>query len=140
MPSFLRKCAYLVCVLLLASPVAAQTNSVPRGTAFKIAADHDGKDTTSYRLYRDGVVVTNKSVSALVAGVITFDEPTTVPDGAHVYEVSAMGPGGEAKSGAPITVTVVTPPPTAPKNLRFTLAVVVAQDGTLTFQLVPSGL
>src|SRR4051812_14438146 len=117
----LKALTFLVCVLLLARPVAAQTNPVPRGTAFKIAADHDGKDTTGYRLWRDGVIVTNKTVSALVAGVITFDEPTTVPDGAHVYEVSAFGPGGEAKSGVPITFTIVTPPLTAPKNLRFTL-------------------
>ena len=123
------KLAMLCLCLALGALVAAQSVPPPNA-AFVLAFDHNGVDTTGYRLFVDNVKVgADLPVSALQAGSASFNVPGVGP-GPHSIRVTAFGPGGETSSAA-LTFTVPQLPPTAPTNLRITLAVSIAKDGTV---------
>jgi len=84
-----------------------RSNEVYADRTFRIAADHDGANTTSYRLYQNGGIFLTLPVSAQANGVITFDHPG-LAIGTYVVEFSAVGPAGETRS-APLSVTAVPP-------------------------------
>lgn len=134
----LRTISVLIAVLFASTAYAQAANTVKQGVAFKLAADVDGANTSTYRLYRGGVVVDSKPATAAVAGVITFDVAGTLAPADYSFELAAFGPGGEAKS-LPLVVTVQALPPNAPKNFRFVVSVTTAANGaeTLSFHLVP---
>jgi flagellar hook assembly protein FlgD len=128
----------LALTLGLAGTAAAQ-NTVVKGKAFQLTADSAATGIASFRLYRNNVVVTTKPVSALVGGVITFDEPGTLAAATYDYEMTAVGDGtnfvGESAKSNLVKVTVALGPPPAPTNNRYVLVLSVATDGTLGFQL-----
>ncbi|SRR6266540_2441319 len=105
---------------LVAVPVFAQTSdSIKQNTAFTVAADHDGIDTTEYHLYQNGALVQTKAVSNLVLGTIAFDRYLAgLPKGTYVFYVEAFGPGGAASS-VTLTLTVTPGNPKPPTNLRI---------------------
>jgi hypothetical protein len=108
-------------VLCLASPASAQlaSNEVYANTTFTLAADHDGLNTTEYRLLRNGVVVATQPRSALVGTTIRFSQPGLAV-GSYVYRVDAVGDGGTGSS-ANFTVVVRAVPaaPGPPSGLRI---------------------
>lgn len=105
------------------TPAIAQTladDEVSAGTAFQLAANHDGLNTTEYRLFRNGTINQTKPVSALSGGIIVFDQPG-LSVGTYSYRVDAVGTGGTTVSDL-LSVFVVGPapvgPPAAPSGLR----------------------
>jgi hypothetical protein len=111
----------LFVLLLLPSSASAQlaANEVYVNTAFKIAANHAGVDTTEYRLSRGGVLVATLPKTALVAGVITFDQPGLAA-GSYTFVVEAKGDGGQTPSAPFVVVVKVLPAaPAAPTGLRL---------------------
>ena len=133
----------IVGVIVLWALNAYAQERVANGTKFGVAASHDGLNTTTYRLYRNDVVVQSKPVSALESGQIAFDETPAV--GSYVYKISAVRtdpalPGGEieAKSLDSLAVIVYDPtPPAPPSGVRIIrLVASIAPDGTITFRIV----
>jgi hypothetical protein len=119
MKKFLLLFSALLLVAAMA-PLFAQdlaSNEVYANTPFKIAADHDGLYTSTYRLYRDNVVVATLPSGALVGGLVTFDS-LGLEAGTYVFQMSAVGDGGEATSSG-FTVVVKVPAPNAPTMLRI---------------------
>ena len=111
--------ALVVLVALLSGPSAFAAETVAAGQPFSVAADHDGIETTSYKLYVNGVAVDTKDVTQLQSGVITFARPAAQA-GTYVFYIEAIGPGG-AQASSTLTVTVQPPTPGkpgAPRNLR----------------------
>lgn len=90
--------------------------TILKDTAFTVRADSTGRNTTSFRLYLDGVVVDTQPLSALVAGQVSFDRPAGLPEGAHTVVVSAVGSGGEVKAPV-LAVVAVSGVPDAPTNV-----------------------
>lgn len=91
---------------------------IAKATPFTVSADHDGVETTGYRLYVDGSQVQEKPASALSAGVITFADSDGLPKGSYDLEVAAFNEDGETKS-LPLTLIVMGKAPTAPINLHI---------------------
>lgn len=115
--------AALVALVLLALPSTASaqlaSNEVYVNTPFKIAANHDGVNTTDYRLYRNTVLVNSVAVTALVAGVVTIDSPG-LSAGTYAFQVEAKGDGGAAKSTVySVVVKALPAAPVAPSGLRL---------------------
>jgi hypothetical protein len=110
-----------VLVLALPSRASAQlaSNEVYVNTSFKIAATHDGVNTTEYHLLRGGVLISTLARSALVGTTITFPH-AGLAAGTYVFVVEAKGDGGTAAS-APFTVVVKVVPvaPSVPSGLRI---------------------
>jgi hypothetical protein len=99
----------------------AQTPPLAPGEPFRVLADHDGLQTTSYDLILDGSAVASAPVSALTAGVVTFAVSSGLPAGTHTAAVRAVGTGGTAMSLNTVTFTVgtiTTPPPAPPTNVQ----------------------
>lgn len=105
--------------MAVASSAHAQnvTDSVKQNTAFKVAADHDGLDTDSYKIYVNGAVFNTLPVTALVSGVITFDFPAGLVKGTYTIYIEAIGPGGVTASDT-LTLTVTPGNPHKPLNIR----------------------
>lgn len=123
----------LLLLLVSAGVVVAQSSPKPN-EPFKLVADHDGKDTTEYRLLVDNVERQVKPLAqAFVApsppatlGTVTMDVPG-LAQGTHVLAIIASGPGGSATS--PTIAPVVNPnAPTQPTNLRIITITVTVQQ------------
>lgn len=118
------RCVLILCLTLggwLASSASASaqvTDSIKQNTPFQVAADHDGLDTDSYRIYLNGTVWQTKLVTALVSGVITFDFPVGLAKGIDVIYIEAIGPGGVTGSDT-LTLTVTPGQPKKPLNIRL---------------------
>lgn len=116
----------LMGLLAFAGKAEAQlaSNEVYAGSTFKIAADHDGLNTTEYRLYRNGALSVTLPRTSLASGVIAFDQPSTLAAGSYVYYVEAKGDGGVAASVTYTVVIKALPPkpnaPTLPRLIRPT--------------------
>jgi hypothetical protein len=102
-------------------------NEVYVNQSFQVAMDHDGLNTTGYRLYRNNVIVSTVSTAARVNGVVTFPARTETTTGTVLYEATAINSDGtttlESTRGA-VTVTVkaalVQPnAPTLPRVVRL---------------------
>lgn len=105
------------------------------GKSFSFAADHDGVNTTGYRVYLDGVKTgPDLLVSALQAGAITVTL-TAPARGSHALQLAAFNLDQETKS-APLTLVTRSPAPTAPTNLRITIVAQIARDGSVSFKIV----
>lgn len=105
---------------LLPSIASAQlaSNEVYANTAFQIAANHDGVNTTEYRLTRNGAAVGTQPRSALAGGVIAFNQPGLAV-GSYTFVVTAVGDGGSTPSDPYVVVVVVVPSaPAKPSQLR----------------------
>lgn len=108
----------LLFLFAFANTASAQvTDSVKQNASFKVAADHDGLDTDSYRIYVNGAVFNTLPETALVAGVITFSFPAGLVKGTYVIYIEAIGPGGVTASDT-LTLTVTPGPPKKPLNIR----------------------
>ena len=80
-------------------------NEVFVNQPFRIAADHNGVDTTSYELRQGTTLVSTVPASALANGVITFPPTQHAATGTYPYFVVAIGPGGSTSVG-PYNVVV----------------------------------
>lgn len=100
------------------SAFAQVSDSVKQNTPFQAAADHDGLDTDSYRIYVNGAVFNTLPVTALTNGTITFDFPAGLTKGTYVLYVEAVGPGGVTGSDT-LTLTVTPGQPKKPLNIRI---------------------
>lgn len=117
----MRRLIFVIAIAVVgyAAPAAAQaTDTIKQNTLFRVAADHDGVDTDSFRLYQNGVVVTTKPVTALAANAIVFDYLTGLPKGTYVFFIEAVGPGGVTGSDT-LTLTVTPGAPKKPANIRI---------------------
>ena len=94
------------------SPCVVQLNK-----PFTAMADHDGVDTSIYRLYVNGQKVQEQPVTILANGVITFPPMSLTAKGDFIIYVEAVGDGG-ATSGSTLTLTVQPGKPKAPVNTR----------------------
>lgn len=127
---------------LCGSPSSAQTVcaspcTLTAGQSYTLQADHDGSNTSGYRIYLDGVKVGNDvPVSALVLanGAITFVNMIAPAAGSHTIQIGAYNTTGESKSTA-LAFTTVVPPPAPPTNLRIIITATMAADGTLQFKV-----
>lgn len=84
----------------LVTTANAQTPTVPTidaGRAFKVAADHDGLNTTHYLLRLNGKQVADLPATTRVNGVVTFDVGALTPG---TYELVAIA---RNESAAPFT-------------------------------------
>jgi hypothetical protein len=63
---------------------------------FRVSGWHDGLETTSYRYYRDGVLIAEKLASARVDGIIAFDEAAGLPRGSYTLRITAVNDVGES--------------------------------------------
>jgi hypothetical protein len=113
----------LVCLFATLAVSADAAESVAHGTSFSVVADHDGVNTTSYRLYVNGVLTETKSVTERQGNVISFAR-TASQTGTYVFYVEAVGEGGAvASTTLSVTVSAPTPArPSAPSNLRMVKA------------------
>jgi hypothetical protein len=68
---------------------------VRSGKAFSVSANHNGVNTTGYRLYMNSVVYLTQPVSALQNGVVTFAFPS-INRGTYSATITAVGDGGES--------------------------------------------
>ena len=121
----------LACVLLgllvaapgFAQSVCTESCVITRGEPFTIAWDHDGLNTTEYRLYVNGTFV--PETIQFANGVVTIPNPTGVDPGivagTYTLVLGAVNPQGEARS-APLTVIVqdAATVPNTPTNGRVT--------------------
>jgi hypothetical protein len=117
-------CVVAALLLVAAAASEAQTGvcttspcAVQKAKAFHALADHDGIDTTGYRLYVNGAVEQTVPLSALVNGVVTFSVAAGLPVGTHVIYIEAFGEGG-AEASTTLTLVVSPGKPKAPVNLR----------------------
>lgn len=127
--------ALWVVVLLgiAATPASASESAAPSGaprleqpaaetvvanTSFQAATDHDGVETTSYRLYVNGAITVEVPASSRVGTTVTFNVAGGLPKGDYVLYAEAVGPGGRT-AGSSLNLTVLPGPPAAPTNLRI---------------------
>jgi hypothetical protein len=111
-------------LLGLSVPVFAQSPTPPLapGEPFRVLADHDGIQTTSYDLILDGIPVLSAPVSSLAGGVIAFAVSSGLPSGMHT---------AAAISTNTVTFAVIDPTqpplliPAAPTDVR-----IIADPGT----------
>lgn len=133
--------AWILVIACLPTPAAAQTpcssNCVLAvGESFSAVADHDGANTVGYRLYIDNVKVgTDVPLASLQAGSVTVAALVAPARGSHTLQISAYNADFESKSD-PFAFTTKLPPPGKPGNLRLLFAVVVADDGSVSFKFV----
>jgi hypothetical protein len=98
---------------------AAQTvPALAPGVAFRVALDHDGANTSGYRLLVDGVQVGGDlPMTALAGGVVTATVPGQM-SGPHAISLVPVNASGAATGNPVLTVDVVVPLPRAGSNLR----------------------
>jgi hypothetical protein len=124
MPSCLRVAPVLLCALLLASPVAAQTVcpnpcTLVAGTPYGVMADHDGVNTTGYRVLVDGAQVgADLPFSALAGGVVTSATLTVPARGSHTIQLAAFNPDWSIASD-PLSFAAKMKAPGKPINPRL---------------------
>ncbi len=92
---------------------------IPRSQPFTARVQHDGVDTTAYRLYVEGVLAEEKPISAFGNGVVDFFFPTGLPV-AKAYQITATAVNQDGES-TPVSATLVVLPkvPNAPVTLTF---------------------
>lgn len=116
-------CLLLVAFVACGVSSSAQADTCAVGMPCKIAADVPSavaEQVSAYKFYVDGINKALPFTTASMAGVwtVSFTSTFTLSDvGTHNVQISAIGPGGEAKGVADV-VTVVAVPPTAPVNTR----------------------
>lgn len=126
---YLRSACLLVCVLLLARPVAAQTVcpnpcTLVQGTTFGVMADHDGINTTGYRLIVDGAQSgADMPMSALAGGVVTVANLTVPARGTHTIQIAAFNPDWSIASD-PLSFASKMKAPGKPSNSRLFTALI----------------
>ena len=126
--------------LLHVLPAQAQTPCaspcvVEVGKAFSVLADHDGVNTTGYRLYLDNVKVgADIPMSALVAGTVTISAGVGPARGSHTVQLAAFNADGETR-GVAFPFTTKLQAPTAPTNQRIIIGVTL-RDGTITLEVL----
>lgn len=108
----------LIALVLSASSVFAQSSV---SVSYTISAPHDGLNTTDYTLTIDGTSEATKPVSALANGSIVFTGTKALNVGSHAAEITANGPGGQAKSTG--TFTVSAPSPSKPGTVTIVIQV-----------------
>jgi hypothetical protein len=125
----------LALCLLLVAPILAQNATLTTGQTFTLSADHDGVNTTAYRVYVDDAQVgPDIPVSALANGTVTTSPLPALAEGTHAVRLAAVGPGGETKSD-PLSIVVTLPPPSKPTNLRITAVVSIGADGRVQLRI-----
>jgi hypothetical protein len=132
----------LLFTLAAVTPAIAQTTPPPvptvvPGVRFSVQADHDGTNTTHYRLFIDGAQVGSDvtRATALVGTVVTLQSGVNgVVRGAHTVSIEAVNPDGATRS-LPLNFTAAYPAPSAPGGLRF-VVVTTGADGTPVMQLL----
>jgi hypothetical protein len=119
------------------SPLYGQVPEVGINRPFTVAADHNGVDTTGYRIYLDNssTPAADIPVSQRVGGVITSPALTVTARGTHTVQVAAYNQDGEARSAA-LTFVAQGTPPTAPAGLRVQVVATVADSGKVDFTIV----
>ena len=127
------KALLLACLLLLPLTASAQVPvDVVAGVVLTGEFDHDGANTTGYRLFVDN----NKSGADLpmtarnAAGVVTFTVPA-LTRGAHTIALSAFNQDAESARAA-VSVQAKLPTPGTPKGLRIVLKVTTSASGEVT--------
>ena len=125
----------LLCLSLFPAALAAQNATLTTGQAYTLSADHDGVNTTSYRIYVDDVQVgADLPVASLANGTLTTTALPALTEGTHAIVLAAVGPGGETKSD-PLAITVTVPAPSKPTNLRITAVVSIGADGQVQLRI-----
>lgn len=125
----------------LLTTVSAQSPtvpSVPAGAPFKVAFDHDGLNTTHYRVLLGGKQVAEVPASARVGGVVTIDM-AALPAGAYsIVAVARNAPTvpftdpAEASSPAyAFEVHALAPKPTPPS---WRATVLIFADGSMRIE------
>jgi hypothetical protein len=131
----------LLALAALVSLASAQTPppvpTVVPGVRFSVQGDHDGTNTTHYRLFIDGAQVGSDvaKATALVGGVVTLQSPVNgVARGSHSVQIEAVNPDNVTRS-LPLMFEAKYPAPTAPGGIRFVVVTTTA-DGTPQMQLL----
>lgn len=89
-----------------------------RNQPFRVEIDHDGVDTESYTLIRDGVEVETKPRTPATPVVFPFLDG--LPAGSYEFAARANGPGGQTVFSETVKLVVV---PGAPAQGRIVIAV-----------------
>lgn len=106
------------------------------GQSYSVTADHDGANTTGYRLYVDSVKQGGDLLlTALQSGSVTVSALVASSRGTHTFQFSAFNEDAESK-GDPLSFTIKKPPPNKPTNHRIILAVSVAANGEISVKVV----
>jgi hypothetical protein len=114
-----------------------QSVTVVVGQSFSVQANHDGANTTGYRLFIDDALVSELPISSLSNGLITFTGVTVATRGSHSIRIVAFNQDVEASS-APFPFSSTLPSPTAPTLIQ--IIITVAQDGSITLQISPPNI
>lgn len=114
----------LVVALLLPALAAAQDVTVPANTPVTLAWDHDGVDTTGYRISNNGQPAGEVPITALANGSASFTFGNGLTAGQHVITVVAFNGTGVSEPGT-LVVSAGGAVPTRPGNLRITVSVTV---------------
>jgi hypothetical protein len=130
----------IVLVLLTVTSARAQTPCpnpcvMTVGQVYTLQADHDGVDTTGYRVYLDGLKTgADLSMNALTSGVVTVSSLIAPARGAHTIQLAAFNEDNEAKSD-PLSFTTKRKAPGKPGGTRI---VITAQlvNGEIKVQMV----
>lgn len=123
-------------------PCSTSPCSVPAGTSFSVAGDHNGQYASAFKLQEDGSVIQTKPVSALANGTIAFTLPLGLPAGtSHNYRLITVGvdnPVTEAISGVlTVTATTAQPPPPSSTNLALNKAATANDTSAPTTTYAP---
>lgn len=133
--SLTRLFCFLLCLSLFPAALAAQGTTITTDQTYTLSADHDGKNTTAYRVYVDDAQVgADIPVSALAGGTLTTAALPALTEGTHAVRLAAVGPGGETKSD-PLPITVTVAAPSKPTNLRITAVVSIGADGRVQLRI-----
>jgi hypothetical protein len=111
----MRRITAALLLLLLAVPVAAQTTStttVPAGKPLAVTFNHDGNNTTEYRVTVDGQIVATAPASVLKNGEASIAIPA-IERGQHTVAVVAANADAFTTSN-PLAVTSEFPAPSKP--------------------------
>jgi hypothetical protein len=119
-----------------AQTVCSSPCTLTLGAAYSVAADHDGLNTTGYRVYVDGVKVGNDvPLSQLASGAVTISGLVAPGRGQHSLQVAAFNEDWETKSD-PFVFTVKKQPPGKPGNTRILIAVTASENGSVSFKVI----
>lgn len=129
----------VACVITFAAPAAAQTLCpnpcvLTVGQTYSLLADHDGVDTTGYRVFVDNVKIgTDLSMNALLSGVATVSGLVAPARGPHAIQLAAFNEDWEVKSD-PFPFTVKKKSPSKPGSSRITVTAQIV-DGKIVFSV-----
>ena len=133
----------VVLLAILAPSVYAQTVTpcsqnctIQSGKSFSVAFDAptSGGAATGYRLFIDHSQV-GPDIAA-TAGTTTIPNQILTTPGTHTIEVEAFNAGGTGPKTPALQLTITVAPPGAPTNLRILIAVVVAENGTMSLKFL----